>query len=145
MIFSVVVYLGIGHLPALVQPEGLLALVVALRVQALLAHLQGNVLNGAGQHVVHLLQVHLAVVVQHVGLVEYAVHVTLQLLVLVDLPVAKLLDGLCGCGVCGGKRTDVLIRELERVTCEPPGLVLNRTLGHSSLGHTSVVQGLQRL
>lgn len=128
------------------QPVRLLALIITLWMQALLAHLHGNVLHRSGQHFVELLQVHYTVIGQYIRLAEYAMHVALQILVrLVGDSVAKLLDGLCGSGVCGGKRTDVLIRELERVTCEPPGLVLERTLGHSSLGHTSVVQGLQRL
>lgn len=89
------VVLRVSRLPALVQPEGLLALVIAFRVQALLTHLQCNILHGSGEHVMELFQVHLSVVVQYVGLVEDAVHVALEILVLVDLTVAELLDGLC--------------------------------------------------
>jgi len=42
-----------------------------------------------------LLQVHVPLLVHHLDLVEEAVHVALQLLVLVNLAIAELLDGSC--------------------------------------------------
>lgn len=88
----------IGRLPALVQPEGALALRVALRVQALLAHVHGNVCHRFGQHVVQFLQMHVALIVDHLRFVEDAVHVALERGILVDFTVAELSDGLCADG-----------------------------------------------
>lgn len=79
------------------QPKGALALGVALRIQALLAHVHGNVGHRFGQHVVQFLQVHVAVVIHHLGLVENAVHVALERRILVDFAVAELPDGLWRC------------------------------------------------
>lgn len=54
---------GIIFLPARVQPEGLLAEVVALRVQALLAHVDGDFLHGLGQRVLQQLEMHVTSIV----------------------------------------------------------------------------------
>lgn len=88
-------YPWIRLLPAPVQPKGTLALCIALRVKALLAHVHGDVGHRFGQHVMQLLQMNVALLVDHVRLVEYAVHVAFQSRIFVNFAVAKLFDRLC--------------------------------------------------
>lgn len=92
------IMLRVGHLPALVIPKGRLARSVALRLQALFAHVGGNrlclgvkLLNTGCQ----FLQMQMPLIVHHFRLLENAAHVALQLFVIVNLAVAELQDGLC--------------------------------------------------
>ena len=87
-------YLGVSNLPALVQPECPLAISLTLWLHALLAHLQGHVLHRVGHHLVQFLQMHHPVIRQHPSFPEDTVHVALELLVLVDVPIAELPDRL---------------------------------------------------
>lgn len=80
-------------------PERLLAQVVSLRVQTLLAHVNRNVLNLAVKLLdmdLYLLQMHFSVLVDSFQLNEHAMHVAFQRSVLVDLAVTELLDRLVG-------------------------------------------------
>lgn len=88
-------YPRIGRLPTFVQPEGTFALCVTLRIQAFLAHVHSNVLHGFGQHIVQLLQMHVALLIHDIGLVENAVHVAFESSILMDFTVAELSNSLC--------------------------------------------------
>ena len=89
------IYLRIGLLPALVQPERLVTECFTLGIEAPLAHVHRDVVHRARERIVQLLQMHVPIVVHHLGLVEETVHVAFELFVLVDLLVAELLDRFC--------------------------------------------------
>lgn len=86
----------ISLLPALVEPPGFVAQGVALRMNASLGSLHHNVPQLFSRNGVQdLLHVDIPIVVDHLELVEEAVHIALEGLVLMNLPIAELLDGLC--------------------------------------------------
>jgi hypothetical protein len=106
----------ISRLPARVKPERFLAKVIAFRIQTPLAHVDDNVLHRLGQRILQQLEMHVTGIVDllviakadlttrrarqsatyNFHLVEHAVHVALQLFVLVDLSIAELDDRLLG-------------------------------------------------
>lgn len=78
------------------QRESPLTLIVAHQCGALLQQTVGN-LTHLGVPLIHVrldfLEMHLAAIVHHSKVVKQAVHVTFQRCILVNLAVAKLLDG----------------------------------------------------
>jgi len=87
----------ISLLPALMEPPGLVAKSVAIRMHASLGGLHQYVPQlFSWYRVEQLLHVDITFVVDHLELVEEAVHVAFKGLVLVYLAIAELLDGLCG-------------------------------------------------
>lgn len=130
------VVLRVGRLPALVVPESRLARSVALRRQALLAHIGGDRLYLCVE-LFHansqLLQMQMAFIVHHLSLAEHACHIALQLVVLVNFFVAKLLDGLCE------------VMNTHSSSCRYFTLpMVSTTFSDTLFLHTDVMNGLQK-
>lgn len=90
-------YFWIMALPALMEIECLLACIRALRMNTFVQHILGNISDFLVPFVdvrMNFLQMHIAILIDDIGLLEDTVHVALELFIFVNIAVAELCNGI---------------------------------------------------